>query len=161
LAAAEDLPPHQIADRDDAAVFLLHRTDELGTHEVLKNINLDMNIKDLKSMELWFVTGSQHLYGEETLKQVADHASRLQPVCTRRGGSVTVVYKPVVKSHEEIQALCSDAKASKTASDYCLDAYLFAGQNVDRRIKILQKPLLHLHTQFNRDILERDRHGIS
>jgi hypothetical protein len=72
LAAAEDLPPHQIADRDDAAVFLLHRTDELGTHEVLKNINLDMNIKDLKSMELWFVTGSQHLYGEETLKQVAD-----------------------------------------------------------------------------------------
>ena len=35
-------------------------------------------MRDLKSLEVWFVTGSQHLYGEETLKQVAEHSQQLQ-----------------------------------------------------------------------------------
>ena len=35
---------------------------------------------DLKQLEVWFVTGSQHLYGEETLKQVAEHSQQIANV---------------------------------------------------------------------------------
>ena len=56
-------------------------------------------MKDLKSLELWFVTGSQHLYGDETLKQVAAHS---QQIATALNSAtqipVTVVVKPTVKS---------------------------------------------------------------
>jgi L-arabinose isomerase len=120
----------------------------------LKNINLDMNIKDLKSMELWFVTGSQHLYGEETLKQVADHAQQIATGLHKAPAvPITVVYKPVVKSTEEIQALCSEANTSKTCIGIIAWMHTFSPAKMwIGGLKILQKPLLHLHTQFNRDI---------
>ena len=69
---------------------------------------------NLKELEVWFVTGSQHLYGEETLKQVAEHS---QTIATSLNGAsqipVTVVFKPTVKSTEEIYGICAEANAAK------------------------------------------------
>jgi len=58
---------------------------------------------DLKTFEVWFITGSQDLYGEETLKKVAEHS---QQISSGLGNAaqipVRIIYKPVVKSTEEI-----------------------------------------------------------
>ncbi|RYZ20925.1 MAG: L-arabinose isomerase, partial [Chitinophagaceae bacterium] len=60
-------------------------------------------MKDLKHLEVWFVTGSQHLYGEETLKQVAAHSQEIATYLdNNKSIPVRVVYKPTVKSPEEI-----------------------------------------------------------
>jgi L-arabinose isomerase len=111
-------------------------------------------MRDLKSLEVWFVTGSQHLYGEETLKQVAAHAEQIAAGLHKAPEvPVTVVYKPVVKSTEEIQALCSEANTSNTCIGIIAWMHTFSPAKMwIGGLKILQKPLLHLHTQFNRDI---------
>jgi L-arabinose isomerase len=108
----------------------------------------------LKQLEVWFVTGSQHLYGEETLKQVALHA---QEIATSLHGApaipVTIVCKPTVKSTEEIYAICAEANASKSCIGIVAWMHTFSPAKMwISGLKILHKPLLHLHTQFNRDI---------
>src|SRR6187399_1343218 len=109
---------------------------------------------DLKSLEVWFATGSQHLYGEETLKKVAEHS---QQIVKEFGAStsipVTVVFKPVLKSSEEIYQLCQDANTAKNCIGIVAWMHTFSPAKMwIGGLKILQKPLLHLHTQFNRDI---------
>ena len=62
---------------------------------------------DLKNLEVWFVTGSQHLYGEETLKQVAKHSQIIADALNKSSQiPVSVVYKPTVKTPEEIYNIC-------------------------------------------------------
>ena len=71
-------------------------------------------MRDLKSLEVWFVTGSQHLYGDETLKQVASHSEQIAASLNQATQiPVKVVCKPTVKSTEEIYAVCSEANVAK------------------------------------------------
>ncbi len=109
---------------------------------------------NLKSLEVWFVTGSQHLYGEETLKQVADHSQQIASFFHDLDGiPVNVIFKPVLKSTEEILALCQEANTSKNCIGIITWMHTFSPAKMwISGLKILQKPLLHLHTQFNRDI---------
>ena len=109
---------------------------------------------DLKKQEVWFVTGSQHLYGEATLRQVAEHA---RTIAGALNGSemipVRVVFQPVVTTPEEIYRVC---QAANTAAD-CIGIvawmHTFSPAKMwIRGLQCLQKPLCHLHTQFNRDI---------
>ena len=111
-------------------------------------------MEHLKSLELWFVTGSQHLYGEETLKQVADHSQQIAYSLNKAAQiPVTVVCKPTVKSTEEIYAICSEANTAKNCIGIIAWMHTFSPAKMwIGGLKILQKPLLHLHTQFNRDI---------
>jgi L-arabinose isomerase len=61
---------------------------------------------DLKRMEVWFVTGSQHLYGPEILKQVAAHSREIAGALDAASASpVKVRFKPIVKTPEEVFAL--------------------------------------------------------
>ena len=70
---------------------------------------------NLKNFEVWFVTGSQDLYGEETLKQVAEHSQIIAKSLNEASSiPVTVVYKPTVKSTEEIYNVCVEANSSKS-----------------------------------------------
>ena len=70
---------------------------------------------DLKKLEVWFITGSQHLYGEETLKQVADHSQQIVKGLNESNEiGVTIVFKPVVTTPEEIRTVCSDANGTKS-----------------------------------------------
>jgi len=108
----------------------------------------------LKKFEVWFVTGSQHLYGEETLKQVAEHSTQ---IANSLSGAteipVTVQFKPTVKTPDEIYQLCSDANTSNNCVGIIAWMHTFSPAKMwIGGLRILQKPLLHLHTQFNRDI---------
>jgi L-arabinose isomerase len=109
---------------------------------------------NLKNLELWFVTGSQLLYGEETLRQVADHA---QKIAGSLNGStqipVQILCKPTVKSAEEIFSLCQEANAVPQCIGMITWMHTFSPAKMwIGGLKILQKPICHLHTQFNRDI---------
>lgn len=109
---------------------------------------------DLKSLEVWFVTGSQHLYGDETLKQVASHSQQIAASLNNsKDIPVSVVFKPTVKSPEEIYAVCQDANTTKNCIGIIAWMHTFSPAKMwINGLKILQKPMLHLHTQFNRDI---------
>jgi len=109
---------------------------------------------DLKTLELWFVTGSQHLYGEETLKQVASHSEQITAAFNSADKiPVTVVFKPTVTTPEEIYRICQEANAAKNCIGIIAWMHTFSPAKMwIGGLKILQKPLLHLHTQFNRDI---------
>ncbi|MFC0772054.1 L-arabinose isomerase [Terrimonas alba] len=111
-------------------------------------------MKSLQSLEVWFVTGSQHLYGEETLKQVAQHSQEIASSLNNTEViPVTVVFKPTVKSTEEVYALCAEANNAKNCIGIITWMHTFSPAKMwITGLKILQKPLLHLHTQFNRDI---------
>ena len=111
-------------------------------------------MEDLKKLEVWFVTGSQHLYGEETLKQVADHSTQIARSFDKDATiPVRVVFKPVVKTPEEIYQLCVEANTTSTCIGIVAWMHTFSPAKMwIGGLKVLQKPLLHLHTQFNRDI---------
>ncbi|MEP6750479.1 MAG: L-arabinose isomerase [Bacteroidota bacterium] len=109
---------------------------------------------NLKTFEVWFVTGSQHLYGDETLKQVAEHAQKIAAsLHAAQQVPVTVIWKPTVKSAEEIYSVCQDANTTKNCIGIISWMHTFSPAKMwIGGLKILQKPMLHLHTQFNRDI---------
>jgi L-arabinose isomerase len=113
-----------------------------------------MNLPDLKSLEVWFVTGSQHLYGEETLKQVARHSQSIaKALHTSPEIPVRIVFQPVVTTPEEIMNVCRDANNKSNCIGIVAWMHTFSPAKMwIGGLKILQKPLLHLHTQFNRDI---------
>ncbi len=109
---------------------------------------------DIKTLEVWFATGSQHLYGEETLKKVADHSQQIvRELDASYSIPVKIVFKPVLKTTEEIYQLCQDANTEKNCIGVVAWMHTFSPAKMwIGGLKILQKPLLHLHTQFNRDI---------
>ena len=111
-------------------------------------------MKPFKNLEVWFVTGSQHLYGEETLKQVAEHSKIISEALNNSPQiPVNVVFKPTVKSPEEIFAVCGEANAANNCIGIIAWMHTFSPAKMwINGLKILQKPLLHFHTQFNRDI---------
>jgi L-arabinose isomerase len=108
----------------------------------------------LKHLKVWFATGSQDLYGEETLKQVAAHSQEIAAYINGQENiPVEVVFKPILKSTEEIYALCAEANHSKDCIGVITWMHTFSPAKMwINGLKILHKPLLHLHTQFNRDI---------
>lgn len=112
-----------------------------------------MNI-NLKELEVWFVVGSQDLYGEETLRQVAVHATEIaEYLNTHRSIPVAVKYKPIVKNADEIYATLTAANQQKNCIGVITWMHTFSPAKMwIRGLKSLQKPLLHLHTQYNQDI---------
>lgn len=109
---------------------------------------------DLKKYEVWFVTGSQDLYGEETLKQVALHSQEIAQYFNNHPKiPVRVVFQPVVKNPDEIYSVCQTANTDAHCIGIIAWMHTFSPAKMwIRGLKSLQKPLLHLHTQFNRDI---------
>ncbi|WP_290797144.1 L-arabinose isomerase [Flavihumibacter sp. UBA7668] len=106
------------------------------------------------SFEVWFLTGSQHLYGEQTLLEVAEHSQAIVQALNASGNiPVQVVYKPVLKSPDEIYSICQEVNTSRNCIGVIAWMHTFSPAKMwIGGLKILQKPLLHLHTQFNRDI---------
>ncbi len=113
-----------------------------------------MNMTDLKHLEVWFITGSQHLYGEETLRLAAAHAAEIAGHLDRSGRiPVRVVFKPIVKTPEEIYQAIAAANQANTCIGIITWMHTFSPAKMwIRGLGILHKPLLHLHTQYNRDI---------
>jgi len=109
---------------------------------------------NLKQLEVWFVTGSQHLYGEETLNQVAEHSKQISNSLNDSPKiPVQIIYKPTVKTAEEIYSICQQANAADNCIGIITWMHTFSPAKMwIAGLKILHKPILHFHTQFNRDI---------
>ena len=108
----------------------------------------------LKNLEVWFVTGSQHLYGPETLAQVDVHSKDMAASLNANSAvPVTIVWKPVLKTPDEIRALCREANNTPSCIGLVLWMHTFSPAKMwIAGLQSLSKPFLHLHTQFNRDL---------
>ncbi len=111
-------------------------------------------MKSFGDRELWFVTGSQQLYGEKILQQVAEDS---KTIASALDGSpaipVRVVYKPVLTTPEAIRLLCLEANLSSACVGLAAWMHTFSPAKMwIAGLSALQKPFVHLHTQFNRDI---------
>jgi L-arabinose isomerase len=107
-----------------------------------------------KNKEVWFVTGSQHLYGPETLRQVAADSAKIAGSLDKSSKiSQKIIFKPVLTTPEAIFELCSEANNSKNCIGLITWMHTFSPAKMwIRGLSVLNKPFLHFHTQLNRDI---------
>ncbi|WP_291044961.1 L-arabinose isomerase [Herbiconiux sp.] len=105
----------------------------------------------LEPFEIWFFTGSQNLYGEETLRQVAEQSQQI--VATLDGSGevpVKIVWKPVLKDSESIRRAALDVNADDRVIGVIAWMHTFSPAKMwIAGLEALAKPLLHLHTQAN------------
>jgi L-arabinose isomerase len=109
---------------------------------------------DLSHFEIWFVTGSQHLYGQKTLEQVAEHSREISGALDASIHiPVKVIYKPVLTTSEAIRELCQEANSNKNCIGLVTWMHTFSpAQMWISGLSLLKKPFAHLHTQYNREI---------
>jgi len=112
-----------------------------------------MNL-NLKSLEVWFVTGSQHLYGPETLKKVAEHSLEIARALDAVAAiPARIVFKPVLVTPEAVTELCRSANHAPECIGLITWCHTFSPSKMwINGLKQLVKPVAHLHTQYNRDI---------
>ncbi|EOD70107.1 L-arabinose isomerase [Amycolatopsis vancoresmycina] len=101
--------------------------------------------------QLWFLTGSQALYGEETLEQVAGQSLRIQQLLTASGAlSAEIVGKPVLTEAASIRRVLQEANADAACVGVIAWMHTFSPAKMwITGLDALRKPLLHLHTQLN------------
>ncbi len=111
-----------------------------------------MNVYELK--EAWFITGSQHLYGEAALQQVGENSGQIVDGLNATGQlPVNLVFKPVLTTAEAITQLVQKADADPNCVGLIAWMHTFSPSKMwIRGLNYLQKPFVHLHTQFIRDI---------
>jgi L-arabinose isomerase len=111
-------------------------------------------MKAMKEYQFWFVTGSQHLYGPETLLEVEQHSREIVDELNRDAAvSGTIVFKSVLTTSDEILKLCLEANADESCIGLMTWMHTFSPAKMwIGGLSQLKKPLLHLHTQYNRDI---------
>ena len=104
--------------------------------------------------EVWYITGSQHLYGPEALKQVAANSQRIVNELNASGVlPFKLVFKPILTRPEEIRTLCLKANGAAQCAGLILWMHTFSPSKMwIGGLSSLTKPFLHLHTQFNRDL---------
>src|SRR5690606_12317701 len=109
---------------------------------------------DLHQFEVWFLTGSQHLYGPEALQQVAQHSEEIVGALNSSGTiPVQIIFKPVLTTSEEIHRIAQEANAAPNCVGVITWMHTFSpSRNWIAGLAALQKPLAHLHTQYNRNI---------
>ena len=111
-------------------------------------------MQSMKQLEVWFVTGSQHLYGPETLEQVAQDSEKIaKALGVSPAVPVSIVFKPVLVSPEAVTELVLAANVARECIGIITWCHTFSPSKMwINGLKQLRKPALHLHTQFNRDI---------
>ncbi|BBO29647.1 L-arabinose isomerase [Alteromonas sp. I4] len=100
--------------------------------------------------EVWFITGSQHLYGPRVLEEVANNSQALAAGLNESIQPVNVVYKDTVKTPSEIHQVCQAANSAPNCIGVILWMHTFSPAKMwIAGLNELKKPWLHLHTQFN------------
>ncbi|OUM43396.1 L-arabinose isomerase [Arthrobacter sedimenti] len=104
----------------------------------------------LDTYEVWFLTGSQDLYGEETLQQVAEQSQEIVRILGDAGLPVKVVWKPTLKDSTSIRRMALEVNAADNAIGVIAWMHTFSPAKMwIAGLDALRKPLLHLHTQIN------------
>src|SRR4030043_909782 len=98
-------------------------------------------------MEVWFVTGSQHLYGAETLKKVAQHSQEMAQWLLVSGKlPVKVIFKPVVTTPEAVTGLCREANNTQACIGFMRWVHtFFSAKNWVFGFRLFSKTLLYIH----------------
>ncbi len=111
-------------------------------------------MKTIDQLEVWFVTGSQHLYGQKTLDQVAEHSKEIAAAFDASSEiPVKVVCKPTGTGSAEIHTICKEANSAENCIGIITWMHTFSPAKMwIHGLKELNKPLLHLHTQYNKEI---------
>lgn len=111
-------------------------------------------MKNLDTVEIWYVTGSQHLYGEAVLKKVAANSRKIvEELNNSKRLPLKIVFKPVLTTPDAIRELCLDADHAPNCAGLILWMHTFSPSKMwIGGLSALKKPFLHLHTQFNRDL---------
>lgn len=104
--------------------------------------------------QFWFITGSQFLYGEETLRQVAKNSQAIVDALNASGIlPYPLVLKDTMKTSEEITNIMREANYAADCAGVITWMHTFSPSKLwINGLSLLQKPYLHLHTQFNRAI---------
>jgi L-arabinose isomerase len=108
-------------------------------------------MKALADLEIWFVTGSQHLYGHEALARVAENSQKIAAhLSAEKSIPFKVVFKPVLTTPEQVRGLCREANNTECCIGLILWMHTFSPAKMwIAGLSALTKPFLHLHTQFN------------
>jgi L-arabinose isomerase len=111
-------------------------------------------MKKSGNLEIWFVTGSQHLYGHEALEKVAAHSQKIVEAMDAESSiPFHVVFKPVITTPDSVRQLCREANNSEKCIGLVLWMHTFSPAKMwIAGLQLLTKPFLQLHTQFNRDL---------
>ncbi|WP_288611261.1 L-arabinose isomerase [uncultured Victivallis sp.] len=109
---------------------------------------------DEKKYDIWFITGSQHLYGEETLKKVAADSRAVVDALNRDGNiSQRIVWRPTVTTQAEVTETIVAANSDPGCAGVICWMHTFSPAKMwINGLKLLQKPMLHLNTQANCEI---------
>jgi len=109
---------------------------------------------NLKELEVWFVTGSQDLYGPKVLQQVATNSKEIAAFFDSSSEiPVNIVYKSVMRSPDEITNICIEANSTKNCIGVITWCHTFSPSKMwINGLKLLNKPMLQLHTQFNKEL---------
>jgi L-arabinose isomerase len=107
-----------------------------------------------KNLEVWFLVGSQHLYGEAALKKVAANAQVIARAFNQAEElPLKVVLKPVLTRPHEITQILDEANVAPNCVGLVAWMHTFSPAKMwINGLKNLRKPLAHLHAQFNRDL---------
>jgi L-arabinose isomerase len=113
-----------------------------------------LTMDSIKTNEVWFLTGSQHLYGEETLRQVENHSKEIvDGLSESEDIPVRIIFQPVLTTPEAILRICRDANNNGNCIGLIAWMHTFSPSKMwIAGLNELSKPLLHFHTQYNRDI---------
>ena len=105
-------------------------------------------------MTIYFLTGSQHLYGPETLAQVAENSQRIVAALNEVADiTAEIVWQPVLTDSDLVYRTIQAAEADEQCAGLITWMHTFSPAKLwIRGLSILRKPLCHLHTQFHRDI---------
>ena len=114
----------------------------------------NLRVQTKQRREIWFLTGSQQLYGDETLAQVARNSRQIVESLDGSGKvPANVVWKPTLTTPDAIERVCLEASASPECAGVITWMHTFSPAKMwIAGLTRLQKPLAHLHTQFNREL---------
>ena len=107
-----------------------------------------------KNYKFWFCTGSQDLYGDECLANVAEHSQKIVAALNASGAlPYEIIWKPTLITNELIRKTFNDANADENCAGVITWMHTFSpAKSWILGLQEYRKPLLHLHTQFNQEI---------
>ena len=107
----------------------------------------------IKNLEVWFVVGSQHLYGNEALAQVKNNAQQITQYLNQQNPFIQIKLKEVATTLEDILSVCQAANNEDKCVGLIGWMHTFSPAKMwIAGLSQLNKPLLQFHTQFNQQI---------
>lgn len=107
----------------------------------------------LKRLEVWFVVGSQHLYGEQALQQVNANAEQVVRHLNQQNPFIQIKLKTLATTPEQILSVCQAANNEENCVGLIAWMHTFSPAKMwIAGLSQLNKPLVQFHTQFNRNI---------